>query len=215
MKRTVLLVILRVAKLTGLFALARLLTAGDLRILCYHGAALRDEHHFRPGLFMGKETFAARMALLARQGYPVIALDIAVAALPTGQWPRGATIVTIDDGWFGTYRQMAPVLRAHGFPALLYIASYYLDKQTQVFNVAASYVLWRAGGRLLDLAEVADGISGRYDLADETQRATAWHRLDEHAETFESAEARQALLRRICAALDIDATAIADRKSVV
>src|SRR3546814_7355757 len=102
MKRTVLLVILRVAKLTGLFALARLLTAGDLRILCYHGAALRDEHHFRPGLFMGKETFAARMALLARQGYPVIALDIAVAALPTGQWPRGATIVTIDDGWFGT-----------------------------------------------------------------------------------------------------------------
>src|SRR3546814_5169319 len=86
---------------------------------------------------------------------------------------------------------MAPVLRAHGFPALLYIASYYLDKQTQVFNVAASYVLWRAGGRLLDLAEVADGISGRYDLADETQRATAWHRLDEHAETLESAEARQ------------------------
>src|SRR3546814_17535202 len=57
----------------------------DLRILCYHGAALRDEHHFRPGLFMGKETFAARMALLARQGYPVIALDIAVAALPPGQ----------------------------------------------------------------------------------------------------------------------------------
>src|SRR3546814_7760895 len=79
MKRTVLLVILRVAKLTGLFALARLLTAGDLRILCYHGAALRDEHHFRPGLFMGKETFAARMALLARQGYPVIGLVIAVA----------------------------------------------------------------------------------------------------------------------------------------
>src|SRR3546814_13407106 len=97
---------------------------------------------------------------------------------------------------------MAPVLRAHGFPALLYIASYYLDKQTQVFNVAASYVLWRAGGRLLDLAEVADGISGRYDLADETQRATAWHRLDEHAETLESAEARQALFRRLCAALD-------------
>src|SRR3546814_12324338 len=62
---------------------------------------------------------------------------------------------------------------------------------------------------MLDLAEVADGISGRYDLADETQRATAWHRLDEHAETLESAEARQALFRRLCAALDIDATTIA------
>src|SRR3546814_8897225 len=39
-------------------------------------------------------------------------------------------------------------------------------------------------------------------------RATAWHRLDEHAETLESAEARQALFRRLCAALDIDATTI-------
>src|SRR3546814_14422434 len=103
---------------------------------------------------------------------------------------------------------MAPVLRAHGFPALLYIASYYLDKQTQVFNVAASYVLWRAGGRLLDLAEVADGISGRYDLADETQWATAWHRLDEHAETLESAEARPALFRLLCAPPAIDPTTL-------
>src|SRR3546814_8817941 len=100
---------------------------------------------------------------------------------------------------------MAPVLRAHGFPALLYIASYYLDKQTQVFNVAASYVLWRAGCRLLDLAEVADGISGRYDLDEETPRATAWHRLDGHAETLQTAQARQALFPRLCAALHIDA----------
>src|SRR3546814_17780545 len=130
-----------------------------------HGAALRDEHHFRPGLFMGKETFAARMALLARQGYPVIALDIAVAALPTGQWPRGATIVTIDDGWFGTYRQMAPVLPAHGFPALPYLASYYLDKPTQVLTLAASTVMWRAGGPRLGLAEGPTGYSGGDALA--------------------------------------------------
>src|SRR3546814_9101450 len=95
MKRAALLVILRLAKLSGLFALARRLTAGDLRILCYHGAALRDEHHFRPGLFMSKEPFAARMDFLARRGYPVVALDAAVAALPRGDWPRRATVVKI------------------------------------------------------------------------------------------------------------------------
>src|SRR3546814_19728020 len=84
---------------------------------------------------MSKATFAARMDFLARRGYPVIALDAAVTALPRGDWPRRATVVTIDDGWFGTYRQMAPVLEARGFPAVLYVASYYLEKQTQVFNV--------------------------------------------------------------------------------
>ncbi|HEY9547911.1 MAG TPA: polysaccharide deacetylase family protein [Kiloniellaceae bacterium] len=203
-----LLVILRVDKLSGLFALARRLTAGDLRILCYHGAALRDEHHFRPGLFMSKETFAARMDFLARRGYPVVALDAAVAALPRGDWPRRATVVTIDDGWFGTYRQMAPVLETRGFPAVLYVASYYLEKQTQVFNVAASYVLWRAGRQRLDLAALDEGMSGRYDLGDDAERAAAWRRLDDFAERLESAEARQALLRRLCAALGVDAEAL-------
>lgn len=205
MKKAVLLVILRVAKLAGLFGLARRLTARDLRILCYHGAALRDEHHFRPSLFMSKETFAARMDFLHRQGYPVITLDAAVDGLPQGDWPRGATVVTIDDGWFGTYRQMQPALGARGFPATLYIASYYFDRQTQVFNVAANYVLWRAGSQLLDLAQVAEALSGRYELADAGQRAAAWRCLDDFAETLENAEARQALFRRLCGVLGLDA----------
>src|SRR3546814_16931772 len=92
---------------------------------------------------MSKETFAARMNFLARRGYPVIALDAAVAALPRGDWPRRATVVTVDDGWFGSYLQMAPVLEARGFPAVLYVASYYLEQQTQVFKVAPRYVRWR------------------------------------------------------------------------
>lgn len=208
MKRSLLLVILRLAKLAGLFALARRLTARDLRILCYHGAALRDEHHFSPGLFMSKETFATRMEFLARHGYPVIGLDAAVAALPGGDWPEGATVVTIDDGWFGTYRLMAPVLRALGFPATLYVASYYLEKRTQVFNVAANYVLWRAGGQTLELSEVAAGLKGRYELADARQRDEARCRLGEFAESLADADARQALFRQLCDVLGIDAGAI-------
>ncbi len=55
-RKAVLMVILKIAKLTGLFAEARRLTARDLRILCCHRATVRDEHHFSPGLFMSKET---------------------------------------------------------------------------------------------------------------------------------------------------------------
>src|SRR3546814_19791680 len=95
-----------------LVALAARVTWVYLLSLFYLGAAVRGERHFRPGLFMSKETFAARMNFLARRGYPVIALDAAVAALPRGDWPRRATVVSVDDGWFSTYRQMAPVLEA-------------------------------------------------------------------------------------------------------
>jgi peptidoglycan/xylan/chitin deacetylase (PgdA/CDA1 family) len=205
MKKTVLELILRVSKAAGLFTLSRRLTATDLRILCYHGASLRDEHHFSPGLFMSKETFAARMDFLARAGYPVISLDAAVKGLKEGDWPRGATVLTIDDGWFGTYRQMGPELQARGLPATVYVASYYLDRQTQVFNVAANYVLWRGGSRVLDLAEVAEALEGRYDLANPQERAEARDRLIGFAEGLEGAEARQRLFRRLCAVLDIDA----------
>lgn len=208
MRRVILTVILRVAKAVGLFALARRLTAGNLRILCYHGAAVRDEHHFSPGLFMSGETFARRMEFLARKGYQVLSLDEAMKGLHQGDWPNGATVITIDDGWFGTYKVMAPILQRHGFPATLYVASYYLEKQTQVFNVAANYVLWRACGRTLDLSQVSDALTGSYVLADAGERAKARASLNRFAEILPGAPERQEMFRKLCGVLGLDAAEI-------
>jgi peptidoglycan/xylan/chitin deacetylase (PgdA/CDA1 family) len=205
MKKAVLTIILRVAKSIGLFALARRFTARDLRILCYHGAALRDEHCFSPGLFISQQTFAERMKFLAREGYPVVSLDEAIRCLDQGNWPKLATVITIDDGWFGTYKIMAPILQEHGYPATLYIASYYLQKQTQVFNVAAGYALWRAREKTLDLSMVSDALRGRYQLADPAQRGMARDALGAFAERMENAGQRQELLRALCAVLGLDA----------
>lgn len=204
MRKAVLAVILRMAKSTGLFALARRLTARDVRILCYHGAALRDEHQFSPGLFMSKETFAARMEFLARQGYPVLKLEEVVERLEQGDWPPAATVITIDDGWFGTYRIMAPILQQRGFPATLYVATYYLERQTQVFNVAANYALWRARNQALDLHDVSASLSGHYKLSDVEERSKACAVLTACADGLDSAEQRQDLFRRLCAALGQD-----------
>jgi peptidoglycan/xylan/chitin deacetylase (PgdA/CDA1 family) len=195
---------LRIAKSIGLFALARWLTAKDLRILCYHGAALRDEHHFSPGLFVSKETFAARMNFLACHGYPVLSLDEAVRRVHPGDWPSAATVITIDDGWFGTYKVMAPILQKHGFPATLYIASYYLEKQTQVFNVAANYALWRARGRTLELFQVSEALVGSHDLADAGGRTNALDALVGLADSLNGAEERQNLFRKLCVVLGLD-----------
>ena len=205
MRKKVVTIILRIAKSVGLFALARWLTARDLRILCYHGGALRDEHNFSPGLFMTKGTFATRMEFLARHRYPVLSLDEAVAKLEKGGWPRYGTVITIDDGWFGSYQIMAPILRDHRFPATLYIASYYLEKQTQVFNVAANYVLWLARDRQLRLSLISDQLTGDYRLADSDQRSEARERLTALAEGLNGATERQKLFRQLCAVLGLNA----------
>jgi len=121
-----------------------------------------------------------------------------------GDWPSVATVITIDDGWFGTYKVMAPILEKHGFPATLYIASYYLEKQTQVFNVAANYALWWARGRTLELSRVSEGLSGRHTLADAGARASARDSLVSLADSLKGAEERQKLFRKLCAVLGLD-----------
>ena len=205
MRRKVFVIILRLAKSVGLFAVARWLTARDLRILCYHGGALRDEHDFSPGLFMTKGTFATRMEFLARHRYPVLSLDEAVAKLEQGAWPRYGTVITIDDGWFGSYQIMAPILRHHRFPATLYIASYYLEKQTQVFNVAANYALWLARDQQLRLSVISDQLTGDYRLADDGERSKARELLTAFAESLNGAIERQKLFRQLCTVLGLNA----------
>lgn len=202
------ILILFVARALGCFRLARWITRHELRILCYHGAAIAGEDAFRGGLFISPERFRRRLKFLAQAGYPILKLGTAVAQLKAGTAPPCATVITIDDGWVGTAWQMAPALRDHHFPATLYLATYYVDKQTQVFNVAIDYVLWRAVPRRLDLAHVTPALTGSYDIGAPAERELASQVLTALAETLADASARQQLLRRVCETLGMDAEAL-------
>jgi len=131
-KRTILLL----AKHGGLFALARILTARKTRILAYHGIWL-GEGHFGNFLYMSAEKFAARMALLDKWQYPVISLSEVVNG--NKNKPRCATAITIDDGWYGTWSAMLPVLERHNYPATVYLTTYYCLNQQPVIDVALQY----------------------------------------------------------------------------
>jgi peptidoglycan/xylan/chitin deacetylase (PgdA/CDA1 family) len=207
-RRTLRLTVLHLARIVGLFALARYLTRDKLRILAYHGGSLLDEHEFRPGLFMTGATFEQRMRFLVARGYPILTLDAALDGLASGNLPPGATVITIDDGWYGTYRLMAPVLQALGLPATLYVATYYLEKQTQVFNVAAAYVLWSARRRVADFSGIVPGLSGPQSLSSSRERDELLRRIEAHAEAMGSAQARQFLLGDLCQAVGVDLHAI-------
>ncbi len=195
---------LYLARSCGLFALARSLTADRLRILCYHGVALEDEFEFQPMLFMRTATFADRLDHLQRTGHPVLPLGEALDRLRQGTLPRAAVVITIDDGWYGTLHGMAPALASRGLPATVYLATYYVEKQTQVFNVAAAYALWQARAQTLDLGGVDPGLEGRFDLSDPARRSLALEALRRWADGLDSADERQALLERLYGLLGLD-----------
>ena len=202
-KKKLLVFLLTVARFFGGFKLARWVTRKDLRILCYHGAALRDEHTFR-GMFIRPQLFADRMAFLVNHCYPVLGLSDALQRLDQNNLPNGATVITIDDGWVGTALEMAPILKHHNFPSTLYISTYYIEKQTQVFNVAVDYVLWRSSSLQFNMRDVDIQLNGTYNIVNPQHRQTAASILSEFANTLDSAEKRQSLLRKICFLVDVD-----------
>lgn len=192
-------IVLTLARACGLFALSRRVTRHDLRILCYHGAALDDEHRFSPGLFMSRDAFAARMALVARHGMTVLTLAEAVERLRAGTLPARPAVITIDDGWTGTGRHMAPVLARHGFPSTLYVSTYYVGRRMPVFNVALDYLLWKTERQGVAL----DDLGGPFDLRRSDDRARLRAAACTRAEEIDAAD-RRALLARLCDTLGID-----------
>jgi peptidoglycan/xylan/chitin deacetylase (PgdA/CDA1 family) len=135
------LLLLRLARALGGFALARRLTRHGVRILCYHGTWRTADGFRGDAMFIGQETFRRRLQTIRRLGYPVISLSDAVRAL-RGETaaPDAAVVITIDDGWYGTYADMLPALREHGMPATLYCDSGTVQSRRAVPHVMARWL---------------------------------------------------------------------------
>ncbi|WP_204844787.1 polysaccharide deacetylase family protein [Paremcibacter congregatus] len=170
-------------KYTGAFGISRKIQHKKLRILCYHGIAFQDEHVFKPTLFMTEELFRHRMDLLVKSGYQVISLAAAVKGLKKGNLPDNSVVITFDDGWEGTFSKALPILQQHDFPVTIYITSYYAEKQVPVLNVFLQYLFWKSPLKQIDLVSLQlDGLSGKMNTADKTQREETVNRILDHLE---------------------------------
>jgi len=70
------------------------------------------------------EHFAEQMRFLAEHGFHPLkasALARAVAAQETARLPRGAVVITFDDGFAGNYDQALPILREFGMTASFFV----------------------------------------------------------------------------------------------
>jgi peptidoglycan/xylan/chitin deacetylase (PgdA/CDA1 family) len=194
----------RVSKRLGLFALARRLTAGQLRILCYHGLSIDDEHIYSPGLFMRPETVRSRLEILVRDGYPVLPLDQACKDLRAGTLPTCAVVITYDDGFYGNYLHGRAIHRDLRLPATIYVTTYYVVKQAPIFRHVVKYMFYKT-----ERAEVSlDGLPGAdgaiLRLADRERSEGVQWSLIRHAETHLDEPQRVALAHELGDRLGID-----------
>lgn len=207
MKQTV----YKISKYIGLFAVCKWLTRKHIRILGYHGIWLGDGH-FGNFLFMSPDKFASRMSKLNEMGLPVLSLNDAVIGMEEGTLPDCATVITIDDGWHGTYKHMLPVLGKYEFPATLYVTTYYSGKQMPVFNVALQYLFKVTNAQFFDAKKLNIGYEMLVDLISSTEKSNFITFLQAYADQLPTEEERQQLLVLLTKELGLSYAAIVESK---
>lgn len=111
--------------------------------------------------------FAAQMDLIAGQ-CTVLPLSEAVERLYAGTLPARAACITFDDGYVNNLTVAAPILRARGLPATVFVSTGYIGNG-RMFNDTVIESVRRAGAEL-DLSDLG---LGRYAFADDPARLRA------------------------------------------
>jgi peptidoglycan/xylan/chitin deacetylase (PgdA/CDA1 family) len=115
-----------------------------LLILCYHSISIDDEHEWSGTYSMSPALLESRLRMLRDGRYNVLPLGEAVRRLYEGTLPPRSVALTFDDGMFDFHARAWPLLQRFGFPATVYLTTYYSDYGKPIFGLLCSYLLWRA-----------------------------------------------------------------------
>jgi len=98
-----------------------------LRVLMYH--KVNDIPENPTTIPVGH--FDEQLAQLAELGYRVVDLDAVLDHYTVGApLPDRAVLITFDDGYRDTLENAAPVLRKHGYPAVIFVPVAYMEDAT-------------------------------------------------------------------------------------
>ena len=183
-----------------------------LLILCYHGTSIEDEYQWRPGLYMRPELLAQRLEILKRGRYSVLPLGEALQRLDAGTLPQRSVCITFDDGTYDFYKAAYPLLKAQGLPVTVYQTTYHTDFQRPIFNLIASYLLWKRRGQVIPNGREL-GLADALDLRDEVGRHKVVRALIDMADREQmTGGQKDELAARLARFLRIDYEALAEKR---
>jgi peptidoglycan/xylan/chitin deacetylase (PgdA/CDA1 family) len=183
-----------------------------LLILAYHGISLADEHFWNSSQFMPANIFRSRLEHLKRSNCAVLSLGEAVTRLYANDLPDRAVAITFDDGTSDFYRKAFPLLKEFGFPATLYLTTFYTYYNRPVFDLMCSYLLWKGRDQTLSLKPIAQK-DLKINLRSQAAQDVALRDIKAFAREKElSAEEKDALLASLASQIKVDYAALIDQR---
>jgi peptidoglycan/xylan/chitin deacetylase (PgdA/CDA1 family) len=203
-------------KACGLFGLASGSRYRNSRLLVlgFHGISLEDEHQWDPALYLSVDNFQRRMEALKRARCTVVSLEEGLSLMAQGKLPERALALTFDDGTYDFYKIVWPILKTFGYPATLYLTTYYVQLQYASTPGIWSYMLWKAKGSRINARDIL-GMDGEFNLADEAGRAKALQRINLRANS-ERMDGRQRneLSAKLAQVLGLDFEALVSNRII-
>jgi len=112
-----------------LWLIAKWRLRGRAVVLTYHRVLPPDADSFSDsGIRVTPATFAANIRFLRRHFVPLSAEEFA-GCLHRDTFPRGACLVTFDDGWFDNEQNALPILQEYKVPAVFFVATGYIGSE--------------------------------------------------------------------------------------
>jgi peptidoglycan/xylan/chitin deacetylase (PgdA/CDA1 family) len=121
---------------------------GRIAILTYHRVVsnemVRDEH-IQGGMYVRAESFASHVAYL-RKRFVMLSLETLLELWRTDRLDSGTAycVITFDDGWRDNYDYAFPILKRHGVPATIFLATDYIGTPHWFWPDRIAFVLGQA-----------------------------------------------------------------------
>ena len=138
----------RTAYRTGILSAARMPVRQALTVLMFHRVIdPRDPDYAQadPRYTVSTPLFHELLAFLSRH-YSVVRLQQVLDAVDGRQaLPTHAVLITFDDGWADNIRYAAPLLRQHGMPAAIFVATEAVQSASFTWWQEEVFTLGRTG----------------------------------------------------------------------
>ena len=99
---------------------------------------------WRPALYMPPAVLESRLETIRIERCSVLPLSEALRLLDAGELPERAVSITFDDGFFDFFQHASPLPPSFGFPATVYLTTYYCGRNRPVFDMACPISCGRA-----------------------------------------------------------------------